>query len=457
MPSVDELLRHPELEALSQQHGRPPVTRAARQVIAEARARLVKGQESQVTPAWVASRLRESLVPSLRPVINATGVVLHTNLGRAPLAEEALQAALDVGRGYSNLEFNLDTGVRGSRYDHAREPCQQLWGVEDALVVNNCAAAVLLALSALSSGKEAVVSRGELVEIGGGFRIPDVITQGGARLKEVGTTNRTRVADYQRAVTPGTAVFLKVHRSNFSVVGFTEEASITELKALGNTSGIPVLVDLGSGRMEGLEVAAQGEPTVGEVVSQGADLVMFSGDKLLGGPQAGLIVGRNALVERCRQHPLCRAVRVDKMTLAALMATLRMHLDGRARQVPTTQMLTLSADSLARRAEALVSQLQATGVESSAVNVFSTPGGGTLPTTEIASCAVSPALGGHKADTVAAMLRAHDPPVVCRVEDGRVLLDLRCVFPHQDATLRDAVAHVVKSPVKEQDSEVRPC
>jgi L-seryl-tRNA(Ser) seleniumtransferase len=445
LPSVDVLLRHPEVAPLVESHGRVPVTRAIREVLAAARVSLLDGADATVNAQVIEKHLRAHQRPSLRPVINATGVVLHTNLGRAPLAQEALDAAVDVGRGYSNLEFNLETGERGSRHDHVRALCRKLWGVEDALVVNNCAAAVLLALSSVAHGREAVVSRGELVEIGGGFRIPEVITQGGARLREVGTTNRTRVADYAAAVTPETAVFLKVHRSNFSVVGFTEEASLQELKALGASTHIPVLLDLGTGRMEGLHVPTPDEPTVAQAVKEGADLLMFSGDKLLGGPQAGFIVGRADLVERCRKHPLCRAVRVDKMTLAALMATLQLHLDGRAQDIPAVHMMNLPVPSLRARADALCSRLRAAGVPCATADVFSTPGGGTLPTTQIASVAVKLTPDALPAHALAAALRACDPPVVCRVEDATVLLDLRCVTPAQDATLLSSVLEVVGS------------
>jgi L-seryl-tRNA(Ser) seleniumtransferase len=308
----------------------------------------------------------------------------------------------------------------------------------------------------LAKGKDAIVSRGELVEIGGGFRIPDVIIQGGARLKEVGTTNKTRVADYEAALSDDTGVLLKVHRSNFALVGFTQEATVKELSALARPRGIPVVLDLGTGRMLDAGVPTPDEPTVMDAVNEGADLLMFSGDKLLGGPQAGILLGRADLIAKCRQHPLCRALRVDKMTLAALMATLRLHLDGRGLEIPALAMMLESVTSLKERAHAICSALRTHNVECSVVDVFSTPGGGTLPTTQIASAAVALA-SSRGAEELATALRTGEVAVVCRVEEGRVLLDLRCVLPSQDLSLVAGVVEALGGPRAGRDSGEIPC
>jgi L-seryl-tRNA(Ser) seleniumtransferase len=440
LPSVDEMTHWPPLALALQEHGHAAVVRAARACVARARQSLRAGHPAEVTPQDVLDALSDAQRPRLRAVINATGVVLHTNLGRAPLPERALQAALDVGRGYSNLEFDLDKGERGSRYDHARDVARVLWGAEDALVVNNCAAAVLLALSSLAAGREAVISRGELVEIGGGFRVPEVVVQGGARLREVGTTNKTRLADYEDALGPDTAVLLKVHRSNFALVGFTQSVSTAQLAGLAKARGVPLLVDLGTGLTAPLPVATpDGEDTVTQTLKDGASLVMASGDKLLGGPQAGLILGRADLVDRCRRHPLCRALRVDKMTLAALEVTLRLHLDQRHAEIPAVAMMHLSPDVLRPRAQALASTLAQAGVPATVRDVTARPGGGTLPTVELPSVAVALSGGGGLGDRLAHALRQGDPPVVARVEGGEVLLDVRCVPSVQDAALANGV------------------
>ncbi len=347
--------------------------------------------------------------PSLRRVLNATGVIVHTNLGRAPLAPEALARVQDAARGYSNLELDLEEGERGSRQDHVAALLRRLTGAESALVVNNNAAAVLLALAALAEGREVVVSRGELLEIGDGFRIPDVLARSGARLVEVGTTNRTRAADYERAIGAETALVLRVHQSNFRVVGFTELPKLAEVAAVAHRHELPLVDDLGSGALGDVP----GEPSARESLAAGADLVCFSGDKLLGGPQAGIVVGRPDLVERLRRHPLQRAVRVDKLSLAALEGTLQLHLEAPAR-IPVLRMLGEDASAVRARAEQLA-ELTGGTVEETVARV----GGGALPLAELPSfaCALD--------ESLAAPLRVGEPPVIGIVRDGKLLLDCR--------------------------------
>jgi L-seryl-tRNA(Ser) seleniumtransferase len=400
LPSVDELAR---------EAGDPLAVEAARTVIDRARAEIRAGAD----PGDLAARLRDELADSRRPrlrrVLNATGVVVHTNLGRAPLAEDAIARVVEAAGGYSNLEFDLDEGSRGSRQDHLAAILRRLTGAEAALVVNNNAAAVLLALAALGEGREVVVSRGELLEIGDGLRIPEVLARSGARLVEVGTTNRTRPADYERAIGPDTALLLRVHQSNFRVVGFTELPRLAELAAIARRHELPLVDDLGSGAL--LEIP--GEPSARESLAAGADLVCFSGDKLLGGPQAGIVAGRADLVERLRRHPLQRAMRVDKLTLAALEGTLQLHLDEPAR-VPVLRMLGEEASVVRARAERLAEMTGGT-VEETVARV----GGGALPLAELPSFACA------LAEELAAPLRVGEPPVVGIVRDGKLLLDCR--------------------------------
>jgi L-seryl-tRNA(Ser) seleniumtransferase len=421
LPSVDELARGVD-DALA--------VDGARTVLARAREEIAAGLD----PGDLESRLRKELAsvraPSLRRVLNATGVVVHTNLGRAPLAEEALARVVEAARGYSNLELDLGEGVRGSRQDHLAAILRRLTGAEAALVVNNNAGAVLLALAALAEGREVVVSRGELIEIGDGFRIPDVLARSGARLVEVGTTNRTRAADYERAIGADTALLLRVHQSNFRVVGFTELPRLEELAALARRHGLPLVDDLGSGALMPSNSLLLGdrEPTAEESLRAGADLVCFSGDKLLGGPQAGIVVGRADLVEQLRRHPLQRALRIDKLSLAALEGTLLLHLDGPER-IPVQGMLAQEAVTVRARAERLAA---ATG--GSVEETVGRVGGGALPLAELPSFACS-----LEAE-LAAPLRAGEPPVVGIVRDGRLLLDCLALT---DAEAEEAAAAVL--------------
>ncbi|HET8872997.1 MAG TPA: L-seryl-tRNA(Sec) selenium transferase [Gaiellaceae bacterium] len=405
LPSVDELARGLD---------DPLAVEAARKMLARAREEISAGFEPGDLAGRVEAELAGMRRPSLRRVVNATGVIVHTNLGRAPLGEAALERMLEVGRSYSNLEYDVNEGTRGSRQDHVARLLRTLTGAEAALVVNNNAAAVLLALAALAEGREVLVSRGEVIEIGDGFRIPDVLARSGARLVEVGTTNRTRAADYERAAGTDTALLLRVHQSNFRVVGFTELPAVEELSGVARRHGIPLVDDLGSGALADVP----DEPSVRESLQAGADLVCFSGDKLLGGPQAGILVGRADLIERLRRHPLQRALRADKLTLAALEGTLALYQEpGRAlREVPVLRMLVEPASEVRARAERLA-RLVGGVVEETVGRV----GGGALPLAELPSfsCAVQ--------EELSARLRSGDPAVIGIVRDGRLLLDCRTV------------------------------
>jgi len=409
LPSVNELLQDPRLVALASEHGHELALGVARDAIAAAREKIAAGEQATDLVADSLERAEGAGAPRLRRVLNATGVVVHTNLGRAPLAASALERIQEVAIGYSNLEYDLAEGVRGSRQDHVSPLLSELTGAEAALVVNNNAAAVLLTVAALAEGRDVLVSRGELVEIGDGFRIPDVLARSGARLVEVGTTNRTRVEDYERALGGRTAVLLRVHQSNFRVVGFTESPRLADLARLAEERGLVLVDDLGSGVLPHVG----DEPTVHESLAAGAHVVTFSGDKLLGGPQAGIVVGRTDLVERLRRHPLQRALRADKLTLAALEGTLALYRSGRAGP-PVLQMLTEPAESVRSRAERLA-ELTGGKVEPTVARA----GGGSLPTTDLESfaCALE--------ESLAEPLRRGDPPVIGIVRDGVLLLDCR--------------------------------
>ena len=437
LPSVESVLVSEAGRAALQIHPRPRVVEAIRRVLAVLRTRILQGEAASFSSDALGPALVALGTPGLRPVLNATGVVLHTNLGRAPLAPEALARVEAVARGYSNLELDLESGERGSRFAPLLEPLRTLTGAEDAIVVNNCAAATLLVLTALAEGREVVVSRGELVEIGGGFRIPDVMRQSHATLVEVGTTNRTRRADYERALSPSTALVTKVHRSNFALVGFTEETTVEELARLCQPRGVPLFVDAGSGLLSPLDLpGGTGEPTMRGHIEAGADLVAFSGDKLLGGPQAGIVVGRAFWVSRLRAHPLARALRVDKLTVAALEATLRMVQDGRGDEIPA-RALTLAPEPVLRaRADALRRHLEDAGVDARVVHVEGQVGGGTLPLARPRSWAC--VLEGE-AEAFATRLRTGEPSVLARIEDGRLVLDVRCIEDPDVAPLAAAV------------------
>ncbi|MEP6551253.1 MAG: L-seryl-tRNA(Sec) selenium transferase, partial [Gemmatimonadales bacterium] len=374
-----------------------------------------------------------------RRVINATGVVLHTNLGRAPLARAAIRAIEQVAEGFSNLEYDLSTGQRGSRYSHCVGLLQQLTGAEDALVVNNCAAAIVLALNTLAQKKEVLVSRGELVEIGGSFRIPDIMARSGAKLVEVGTTNRTHDDDYRRAITPKTAAIMKVHRSNFAIEGFTSEVSVERLVFIGAEHGLPVIHDLGSGLLLPLDdYGLSGEPTASSALASGATLVLMSGDKLLGGPQAGIILGNAAVVAKLRKNPFTRAMRVDKLTLSALEATLRIYLDPERalKEIPALAMLTAGVDEIEARARAIVSSIGVRGIDAEVTASTASVGGGAFPTAAIDSRAV--AITGN-VSRMEESLRRGEPAVIGRIADGKLLLDLRSVLPGEDGALVQAI------------------
>ncbi|MBA3566463.1 MAG: L-seryl-tRNA(Sec) selenium transferase [Actinobacteria bacterium] len=422
LPSVDRLLADERLA--DEPHDL--VLGAARSVLERAREEIRVGREPSPLVDAVLEELARGRRPSLRRVLNATGVLVHTNLGRAPLADAALARVAEVGSGYSNLEYDLERGQRGSRQDHLRSLLRRLTGAEAALVVNNNAAAVLLALAALAEGREVVVSRGELIEIGDGFRIPDVLARSGARLVEVGTTNRTRASDYERAIGPETAILLRVHQSNFRVVGFSEQPRLDELAELARKHDVPLVDDLGSGAL----AAVGDETTPAESLRAGADLVCFSGDKLLGGPQAGIVVGRTKLVERLRRHPLQRALRADKLTLAALEGTLSLALSPETRdRIPVLRMLHEPVEQVRARAERLA-ELVGGEVEETVARV----GGGALPLAELqsAACAVE--------EELAEPLRLGNPPVIAVVRDGRTLLDCRALSDDEVDEVAAAVA-----------------
>lgn len=449
IPSVDRLLLSGALRPLLERVGRARLREALQAVQAEVRASLAAGEavpDGIADAAWYAGRAEALLEvrgrPSLRPVINATGVVLHTNLGRAPLADAAIEAMVRVAEGYSNLEYDVEAGTRGSRHEHCVDLLRELTGAEAALVVNNNAAALVLALNTLAEGREAVVSRGELVEIGGSFRVPEIMARSGARMREVGATNRTHRADYEAALTDETAAILKVHRSNFRVIGFTSEVDIGTLAELARDRGVPLINDLGSGLIFPLDgLGLPPEPTAGEVLRAGADVVTMSGDKLLGGPQAGIILGRADLIARMRRNPLCRAFRVDKLTLAALEATLSLYRDpARARrEVPVLRMMSMTGEEIAARASALARSLEACGIEATCVPGESAIGGGAFPGVTLPTTLVAIGDQDHDGEALLRALREGDPVVVARIVDGRVVLDPRTVLPLQEPALIEAV------------------
>ncbi|PYQ24623.1 MAG: L-seryl-tRNA(Sec) selenium transferase [Acidobacteria bacterium] len=444
LPSVDQVLQDPRFSGLVERHGRGVVLRVLRRLLDTARERAASGDEAGLQEALdrlggdLADRVERGRRPSLVRVLNATGVVVHTNLGRAPLSPVAAARVAEIASSYSNLEYDLAVGERGDREAHAEARLRDLLGAEGTVVVNNCAAAVLLALNTLAEGREVLVSRGELVEIGGSFRIPEILRKSGARLREVGTTNRTRLADYRAAMGPETAVILRVHPSNFRIVGFTEAPDLAELAELARSAGVPLVEDQGSGLLEPLPEPAHAEPTVSGSLRGGADLVTFSGDKLLGGPQAGLVAGRRGAIEAMRRNPLYRALRVDKMTLAALDAVLLDHeADAAAARVPVRRMLALGAEAVRARARALADVL-ANGAPSLAISVQdgeSAVGGGAVPTVGLPTALLALTHSSAGPDRLAAALRAGEPPVIVRVAEDRVLVDLRTVEPADEPAL----------------------
>jgi L-seryl-tRNA(Ser) seleniumtransferase len=463
LPSVDELQRSPELAELAAKEGQASVTDAARAVLSSLREEIAEGRldanaiDLALTglEAAVARRVRQTLSYSLRPVINATGVILHTNLGRAPISPAALEHACEIAESYSNLELNLETGERGKRDVHVNRLFQKILdntrvdaGVHarvaepavSTIVVNNNAAAVLLALNTLAENGEVIVSRGELVEIGGSFRIPDVMSKSNAILREVGTTNRTRVVDYEKAINEKTRVLLRVHRSNFQITGFTEQPAIEELVALARKRNIPLVEDLGSGALFDLRsIGVNDEPGVLDSLRQGVDVVTYSGDKLLGGPQAGILSGRSDLIARMRSNSLFRALRVDKLTYATLEATLLAYVKGDHDAIPALRMMRLSKDDIGRRAEIIASRVQSSKLSLGVRDGESVIGGGAAPSATLPTRVLAITCEGLSADELSARLRAYDPPIIARVEDGRVLLDLRTVFPEQDEIIANAL------------------
>jgi L-seryl-tRNA(Ser) seleniumtransferase len=449
LPAVAAVLETEEVKDLVAAHGPAAVTGAVRAELEDLRSRVRAGETPggvitlDAIGRTVAARLRASSAPRLRAVINATGIVLHTNLGRSPIPEAAARAAYDAARGYLNLELDLSTGTRSSRQNPIREVLCPLLGCESATAVNNCAAATVITLRALAAGKEVIVSRGQLVEIGGSFRIPEIMAVSGAKLREVGTTNITRIADYERAIGPDTALLMRVHHSNYRIRGFTEAASLEELVALARKHQLPVIDDAGSGALiDFARFGLPGDPVIGPSLAAGADLVLFSGDKLLGGPQAGLIVGRADLVQKIERDPLMRALRLDKMTLTALEATLRLYGDeARAlREVPTLRMLALSVDELRRRAESLASRLRSIpGLSVDVRDDSAFVGGGSLPDLPLPTVVVALEAEGLSDAAFADRLRTGSPAVLARVREGRVLLDLRTVFEREEEPLVAAV------------------
>ena len=455
IPSIDELRQRPAIRALEARFGAEATLEALRDAAGSVRQAIAAGDRSFATDtmavarieAAAEARLGEQFRRSLEPVINATGVILHTNLGRAPLGAAAIDRIVEIARGYSTLEYDAATGVRGRRDRHAEALLKHLTGAQAGVVVNNNAAATLLVLAALAAGREVIVSRGELVEIGGGFRVPDVMAQSGAVLREVGTTNKTRAADYAAAIGERTALILRVHPSNFRIDGFTERPSLGELVEIGRRFGVPVAEDLGSGHLAGAgspHPLDRIEPAVRDAVAAGVDICCFSGDKLLGGPQAGIIVGREEIVERVRRHPLMRALRVDKLTYAALEATLAEYAAGRASAtIPVQRMLTMGADEIRVRAEALAARLNVIdGWRAELRAGASAVGGGSAPGVELATWLVAIEKRGLTPDALEERLRRLTPPVVARIERDRVLLDLRTVVPDQDQTLLGLIASV---------------
>ena len=451
IPKVDDLLRLPALNTLAAEAGTSAVTGAVRRTLDRLRADILVGTVTELPStealcAQISASCRASRLPSLRGVINATGIVLHTNLGRACLSDRALAAARGVSQGYSTLEYDLTAGERGQRYAHVEPLLCRLTGAEAAMVVNNNAAAVLLILSALTAGGEVITSRGELVEIGGSFRVPDIMELCGCHLREVGTTNKTHLSDYERAIGEQTRALLKVHTSNYRIVGFTESLPLSDIVALGCRTGLPVVEDLGSGSLVDLEhYGIHDEPTVQNSIRAGVDVVSFSGDKLLGGPQAGIILGKKPYIDRMKRHPLARAIRVDKMTIAALWATLTTYQDlHRAEQeIPTLAMLAVSGEDLRASAAQLCALLKERGVAAEVVAQSGPVGGGSVPTQLLPTFAVALPADMLSPNQAEQALRCREKPIIGRITEGRLLLDVRTIFPEDMAYIADTAAEVL--------------
>ncbi len=447
LPSVDTLLQDHTLRDLEHRYGHTILVDACRDALDAARTSILAGADAPMPARLIDEiygRVERAVRPSLVPVINATGVIIHTNLGRAPLSEETLAAMRTAAQGYSNLEYDLAAGERGSRHAHAESIITRLTGAQAALVVNNNAAAVVLILAAFARGKAAIVSRGQLVEIGGGFRIPEVMQQSGATLAEVGTTNRTYIDDYARAITDATTLLLHVHSSNFKVIGFTHAATLEELGALAHSKGLLCVDDLGSGAL--LDTRAYGlahEPMPQESLVAGADLVSFSGDKLLGGPQAGIVVGKKSAADALKKHPLTRALRVDKVTLAGVQATLLHYLKNEAtKKIPVWSMIAAKPEELDARAKKWVERLRTAKLDAAVIDAESTVGGGSLPGETLPTRAVALAIASP--DEFAARLRQNHPPIVARIEEGRVVFDPRTVLPAEEDALLAGVERVTR-------------
>jgi L-seryl-tRNA(Ser) seleniumtransferase len=461
IPSVDELLARPRLAEFAKRMDRDQFVLLLREVLSAVRKQITAPQSAgaSVTVAsldfdsieeLIAAEADRMLQPSLQPVINATGVILHTNLGRAPLSAAVVEAMKNAATQYSNLEYSLASGARGRRDDHTSELLARLTGAEDAIVVNNCAAAVLLVLAALARGGEVIVSRGELIEIGDGFRIPEIMAQSGAILREVGTTNRTRLRDYENAITENTRVLLRVHPSNFKITGFAEKPSLAELAALSQRTSLPLVEDLGSGSLVDLGASGFAEPTVRHSIEAGVGLVMFSGDKLLGGPQAGIIAGKKDLVQRVRRHPLFRALRVDKLSIAALEVTLNAYLRSAWDEIPAQRMIRLTAEELKQRSENFLSRvkslLPSADAKMEIADGFSLAGGGSTPDQSLPSKIIHVSSAKYAAAKLEQRLRrpAHGISVIARVEENRVILDLRTVFLEQEPQLAASLAAALR-------------
>jgi len=457
LPSVDDLLKQEDLVSLVESEGQPAVVEAIRVVLARVREEISTGRlenEESVQlviaglPDGIARQLHTALEFSLKPVINATGVILHTNLGRAPLPQSAMKRIAEVAAGYSNLEFDVHAGERGKRDIHVERLFSRLLNQEGVsgirtVVVNNCAAAVMLALNTLAEGGEVIVSRGELVEIGGSFRVPDVMSKSGAVLREVGTTNRTRIADYEHAINEKTRLLLRVHRSNFAIVGFTEQPSLEELAALGHKHKLPVMEDLGGGALLPLRSLGVNESSVMDSLRAGVDVVTYSGDKMLGGPQAGILSGREELIKKIRSNPLFRALRVSKLIYAALEATLMEYIRRNHDAIPFARMMQLSAEEIRERAEATRTRLtSASRLRIEIIPGESLVGGGSAPTSVLPTYLLAITAEGLSADELAARLRAHNPPVIARVDEGRALVDLRTVFEQEESQVVHALLAV---------------